>query len=111
MLECKWLSLKYKYGHSENLVLDSVDLKIETGENVVVLGPSGSGKSSLIYLFSGLKKPTDGSIFLDGTDVSTLKENQYSDLRRKKVRLHITNAFSDFLPYRYRKCNDRRARF
>lgn len=84
MLECKGLTLKYKDGHSENLVLDNVDLKIGNGENVVVLGPSGSGKSSLLYMFSGLKKPTAGSIFLDGTDVSTLREKQYADLRRKK---------------------------
>lgn len=84
MLECKGLSLKYKDGHKENLVLDDVDLNIEKGENVVVLGPSGSGKSSLIYLFSGLKKPTSGSIFVDGIDVSTLKDKQYADFRKKR---------------------------
>jgi putative ABC transport system ATP-binding protein len=65
-------------------VLDAVDLKIEKGRNVVVLGPSGSGKSSLIYLFSGLRKPTAGSIYIDGTDVSGLKKKEYDDLRRKK---------------------------
>ena len=85
MLECKGLTLKYKDGKKENLVLDSVDLKIEKGENVVVLGPSGSGKSSLIYLFSGLKKPTSGQIFYDGTDIEQFNDKQFSDLRRKKL--------------------------
>jgi len=84
MVECKGLSLKYKDGKKENLVLDGVDLKIEQGENVVVLGPSGSGKSSLIYLFSGLKKPTAGQIFYDGTDIEQFNDKQFSDLRRKK---------------------------
>lgn len=84
MLECKGLSLKYQDGHNENLVLDDIDLKIERGQSVVVLGPSGSGKSSLLYLFSGLKKPTAGSILMDGVDVSTLKETEYADLRRQK---------------------------
>lgn len=84
MLECKGLTLKYHDGHNENLVLDDVDLTIESGRNFVVLGPSGSGKSSLIYLLSGLKKPSAGRIFFDGTDVSTLREKEYADLRRKK---------------------------
>lgn len=83
MMECKGLTLKYKDGKKENLVLDGVDLKIQNGENVVVLGPSGSGKSSLIYLFSGLKKPTSGQILHDGVDIEHYNEKQFADLRRK----------------------------
>jgi putative ABC transport system ATP-binding protein len=84
MVECKELTLKYKDGHKENLVLDNVDLQIQNGENVVLLGPSGSGKSSLIYLFSGLKKPTSGQILYDGVDIENFNQKQFSDLRRKK---------------------------
>lgn len=84
MLECKGLTLKYKDGKKENFVLDNVDLKIEKGENVVVLGPSGSGKSSLIYLLSGLKKPNAGQILYNGTDIELYNGKQFSDLRRKK---------------------------
>jgi putative ABC transport system ATP-binding protein len=84
MMECKGLTLKYKDGKKENLVLDDIDLSIEKGENVVVLGPSGSGKSSLIYLFSGLKKPTSGQIFFDGVDIEQFNDKQFADLRRKR---------------------------
>lgn len=84
MIECRELTLKYKDGHRENLVLDNVDLTIQNGENVVLLGPSGSGKSSLIYLFSGLKKPTSGRILYDGVDIEKFSASQFSDLRRKK---------------------------
>lgn len=97
MLECRNLSLKYKDGHKENLVLDDVNLKIENGKNVVVLGPSGSGKSSLIYLFSGLKKPTSGSIIFDGTDVSTMNEKQFSKIKRQKFGYIFQQHF--LIPY------------
>lgn len=84
MLECQNLSLAYKDGHETNLVLDNLNLKIQEGQNVVLLGPSGSGKSSLIYLFSGLKKPTSGSILVDGTDTSKLTAKEFAKLKREK---------------------------
>ena len=84
MIECKGLTLKYKDGKKENLVLDGVDLTIGSGENAVVLGPSGSGKSSLIYLCSGLKKPTAGQILYNGEDIERLNKTQFTDLRRKR---------------------------
>ena len=97
MLECRNLSLRYKDGHKENLVLDDINLKIENGKNVVVLGPSGSGKSSLIYLFSGLKKPTSGSVIIDGTDVSTMNEKQFSKIKRQKFGYIFQQHF--LIPY------------
>jgi putative ABC transport system ATP-binding protein len=97
MLECRNLTLKYKDGHKENLVLDNIDLKIENGKNVVVLGPSGSGKSSLIYLFSGLKKPTSGRIIIDGVDSSTMNEKQFAKIKRQKFGYIFQQHF--LIPY------------
>ncbi|MEL4105587.1 ABC transporter ATP-binding protein [Oscillospiraceae bacterium WX1] len=84
MLECRDLTLVYQDGHRENRVLDGVDLQIQNGENVVLLGPSGSGKSSLIYLFSGLKKATSGMILYDGKEIENFSKRDFSDLRRRK---------------------------
>lgn len=97
MLECKNLSLKYKDGHKENLVLDDISLKIENGKNVVVLGPSGSGKSSLIYLFSGLKKPTSGSVLIDGINSAAMNEKQFAKLKRQKFGYIFQQHF--LIPY------------
>ena len=84
MIECKNLTLRYKDGNRENLVLDNVDMQINNNETIVLLGPSGSGKSSLIYLLSGLKNPTFGQIMYDGVDIEKYNSKQFSDLRRKK---------------------------
>lgn len=84
MIECRDLGLSYKDGHKANLVLNGVNLKIRKGENVVLLGPSGSGKSSLIYLLSGLKKPTTGNIFYEGANIGKLNEKASSTLRKNK---------------------------
>jgi len=63
--------------------LRGVNLKVEEGEFLSVLGPSGSGKSTLLNLIGALDKPTDGKVFVDGVDVSTLNENELASLRRK----------------------------
>lgn len=75
MLEAKNLCLTYKDSGQNNEVIKNVSLKIEPGEFVVLLGPSGSGKSSLIYLLSLLKKPTLGKIMLDGREVDQTRDN------------------------------------
>lgn len=83
MLTGKNISLSYKDGESINNVLVDVDIKINKGENVVILGPSGSGKSSLIYLLSGLRKATSGEIIYEGNNLENLNEKHLSELRRK----------------------------
>jgi putative ABC transport system ATP-binding protein len=62
--------------------LRGVNLKVESGDFLAILGPSGSGKSTLLNLIGALDKPTTGTLLIDGTDVSTLSDNQLSDLRR-----------------------------
>ena len=74
MLEAKNVSLVYPDGEKEKVVLDNISLKINDGESVVLVGPSGSGKSSMIYLLSALKKPTSGDIIFDNNIISSKKD-------------------------------------
>ena len=66
VLKCE--NLKKYYGNHENIVkaLDGVDLSVEKGEFVAIVGSSGSGKSTLLHLFGGLDEPTSGKVFVDG---------------------------------------------
>jgi putative ABC transport system ATP-binding protein len=63
--------------------LQGVDFKVDKGDFVAVLGPSGSGKSTLLNLIGALDKPTEGSMLIEGVDVSTLNDDQLADLRRR----------------------------
>lgn len=63
------------------MAVDHVDLSVGSGEMVGVMGPSGSGKSSLLYLLSGLKRPSAGSVFYDGQDIRTKSEREMDALR------------------------------
>lgn len=63
----------------------TVDLSLEEGKFIVVLGPSGAGKSTLLNLLGGLDSPTEGTITVDGRDISTLTENELADYRAETV--------------------------
>ncbi|MEM2281865.1 MAG: ABC transporter ATP-binding protein [Candidatus Bathyarchaeia archaeon] len=73
----------YMLGKVPVEALRGVNLKVEEGEFLSILGPSGSGKSTLLNLIGVLDKPTDGKVFIDGVDVSTLNEDRLADLRRR----------------------------
>ena len=79
--------LKKYYGSGESLVkaLDGVNLCVERGEFVAIVGTSGSGKSTLLHMLGGLDYPTEGSVFVDGKDISGLKENALCIFRRRKI--------------------------
>lgn len=66
-------------------VLQDINLTIRQGEFVSIMGPSGSGKSTLLYLMGGLDKPTSGSIKVNGIELSTMKDQAQSILRRRKL--------------------------
>lgn len=85
ILETK--GLKKHYGQDESLVkaLDNVNLKVEQGEFVSIVGTSGSGKSTLLHMLGGLDYPTEGNVFVDGKDISTLKEEALAIFRRRKI--------------------------
>jgi len=75
------------YGDGDNQVkaLDDVSFSIEQGEVVLIVGSSGSGKSTLLNMIGLLDSPTNGNIFIDGTNTTTLSDNQISSFRNKKL--------------------------
>lgn len=75
----------YNPGENEVRALDGVSLTIERGEFVAIVGHSGSGKSTLMNMLGCLDTPTSGHYYLEGLDVSTLSDNQLSDIRNKKI--------------------------
>ncbi|MDH7639133.1 ABC transporter ATP-binding protein [Sphingomonas oryzagri] len=73
-------------------ILRGIDLTVRTGESVALLGPSGSGKSSLMALLSGMERPTGGSAKVAGLEFETLNENQLAIARRRRIGI-ILQAF------------------
>ncbi|APM39086.1 ABC transporter ATP-binding protein [Clostridium kluyveri] len=85
MIEIKNVSKIYNMGKEKVIALDNVNLTIKEGEFAAIVGPSGSGKSTLMHLVGGLDTPTSGSIFIDGKDISKLKDKDMSKYRNKSV--------------------------
>jgi len=85
ILETK--ELKKYYGSGESLVraVDNIDITIENGEFVAIVGTSGSGKSTLLHLMGGLDRPTSGKVFVDGKDIFSLKDEELTIFRRRKI--------------------------
>ena len=65
--------------------LRGVSMKIERGEMVGIIGPSGSGKSTLLGIIGGLDTPTEGHVFIDGVDVSRMREDKLTEIRNEKI--------------------------
>lgn len=84
MLVAENLSLIYQDGGHDLRAIDDISLSIEDRHFVGILGPSGSGKSSLLYLLSGLRKPTEGEIFHDDRAYGRMSENERAALRRSE---------------------------
>jgi putative ABC transport system ATP-binding protein len=83
IVEAVNLKKTYMLGKVPVNALRGVNLKVESGDFLAVLGPSGSGKSTLLNLIGALDKPTEGHMLIEGVDVSTLNDNQLTDLRRR----------------------------
>ena len=79
--------LRKYYGVEPNITkaLDGVSLSIEAGEFVAIVGTSGSGKSTLLHMIGGLDTPTSGEVIVDGKDLSSLKDEQLTIFRRRKI--------------------------
>ena len=75
----------YGAGDTEVRALDGVDLTVEQGEFVAVVGTSGSGKSTLLHMLGGLDRPTSGTVSVDGRDIFSLKDEELTIFRRRKI--------------------------
>ena len=85
ILETKDLRKIYGSGDTEVRALDGVDLTVEEGEFVAVVGTSGSGKSTLLHMLGGLDRPTSGSVTVDGKNIFALKDEALTIFRRRKI--------------------------
>ena len=85
ILETKNLKKIYGKGETEVHALDGVDLSVEKGEFVAIVGTSGSGKSTLLHMLGGLDRPTGGSVTVDGRELSKLKDEELTVFRRRKI--------------------------
>lgn len=87
MIVLEATGLKKIYGTGDTAVhaLDGVDLAVEKGEFLAIVGTSGSGKSTLLHMLGGLDRPTSGNVTVDGKDIFSLKDDALTIFRRRKI--------------------------
>ncbi|MEU9366989.1 ABC transporter ATP-binding protein [Streptomyces avermitilis] len=85
MYELRGVSKRYTRGKDTINALDGIDLTIGDGDRLVIQGPTGGGKSTLLQMLGGLDKPTAGSIELDGTDLARLSEAKLTKVRGENI--------------------------
>lgn len=87
ILRCEGIKKVYGSGNNRVAALQKVDLSVEKGEFVAIVGASGSGKSTLLHILGSVDKPTEGKVIIEGTDISTLNQTGAAIFRRRKVGL------------------------
>ena len=87
ILKCDGVRKVYGSGNNQVVALDHIDLSVEKGEFVAIVGASGSGKSTLLHILGSVDQPTEGRVMIGGTDISTLSRTQSAIFRRRKVGL------------------------
>ena len=85
ILETRNLRKIYGSGDTEVRALDGVNLSVDSGEFVAIVGTSGSGKSTLLHMLGGLDRPTSGSVIVDGKDIFSLRDEALTIFRRRKI--------------------------
>jgi len=85
IVETENLTRIFGSGEAQVNALDGVSLHVDTGEFVAVMGPSGCGKSTLLHMIGGLDRPTDGVVKIEGKDLSSLDDDELTDLRREHI--------------------------
>ena len=83
----KTAGLEKTYGKGDNAVhaLRGIDITVNKGEFVAIVGTSGSGKSTLLHMLGGLDRPTSGTVIIDGKDIFSLKDEELTIFRRRKI--------------------------
>lgn len=87
ILKCEGVKKVYGSGSNQIAALDGIDLSVNKGEFVAIIGASGSGKSTLLHILGSVDKPTGGKVIIDGTNLSKLNQTQAAIFRRRKVGL------------------------
>ena len=87
ILRCESVRKVYGSGNNQVVALDHIDLSIQKGEFVAIVGASGSGKSTLLHILGSIDKPTEGKVVIEDTDLSTMTPTQAAIFRRRKVGL------------------------
>ncbi len=87
ILKCEGVRKVYGAGSNQVVALNGIDLTINRGDFVAIIGASGSGKSTLLHILGSVDKPTSGKVIVDGTDLSGLNRTQSAIFRRRKVGL------------------------
>jgi len=85
LIELRDVVKRYRIGEQEIIALDHIDLTIDEGEFAAIIGPSGSGKSTLMHLLGCLDAATEGTVFIDGVDVSRADSNKLALMRNQKI--------------------------
>jgi putative ABC transport system ATP-binding protein len=96
-LEALSVSKIYGAGTSQVKAIDEVSFSVEKGEFVALVGPSGSGKTTMLAMLAGLLEPTSGSVFIEGEDLSKMRESQRSRFRRRRI--GFTFQANNLVPY------------
>ena len=89
ILRCEGVRKVYGSGNNQVVALDHIDLSIQKGEFVAIVGASGSGKSTLLHILGSIDKPTEGKVVIEDTDLSTMTPTQAAIFRRRKVGLTV----------------------
>jgi putative ABC transport system ATP-binding protein len=96
ILSTKGLTKTYGKGETEVRAVDNVDLSVEEGEFVAIVGASGSGKSTLMHLLGGVDKPTSGEVFINGQEIYSMKDDALAIFRRRQI--GIIYQFYNLIP-------------
>ena len=84
-VEAKNIIKEFKIGNATTRVLKDISLQVMKGEFVSIMGQSGSGKSTLLYILGGLDTPTNGKVYINGTDISHFDDDNMSMIRRRNI--------------------------
>ncbi len=84
-LSLKKISKRYRIGNEEIEVFKEINIDIEEGEKIAVMGPSGAGKTTLLHIMGTILKPTEGKVFIDGIEVSSMDDESLASLRNEKI--------------------------